>query len=156
MKIGALIISFIVIVIFPRQLNGADYTTSEIALLTDIAYKSAYYGGEAVYIARAMLGLELLDPEITLRKRHPNSIAAIANTNQYFYPNPASDKIHIEYPHNEGDKMEFILSDMSGRMIMKKEIALDEVSLKGILSGAYIVDIFLNNDLKLKTKLIIE
>jgi len=54
------------------------------------------------------------------------------------YPNPAADFIYVK--NVQGIKS-YIISDMSGRIIMKDSLSRDEINVRNLTSGNYILQI---------------
>ncbi len=106
--------------------------------LYSIADMAPNIGGEAVYIARAILNYEptkLVKQDIIL------PIKITANNQIQFYPNPANDVLNISSTESfvSGSKIE--LFDITGRMIYTVSISSESnttsISLKEVKQGLY-------------------
>lgn len=72
-----------------------DLDSDTIALVTTIALQHPFYGGEAVYMARAMLRIDVHDQMPQYRKANrPKGVKPITNS-VVVYPNPATDIVTI-------------------------------------------------------------
>lgn len=73
-----------------------DADSDTIVVVNNIAMMHPFYGGEAVYIARAMLHLNIADVLPPLRRQHKNvESLVIVNTNFSLIPNPATTEVSI-------------------------------------------------------------
>jgi hypothetical protein len=82
--------------VYLRTVESDQYTFTEEEenSLMEIALQVPYFGGDAVYEARALLGLDILDyPAIPYRQKSPEQ-----RPNRQFlvYPNPATDLLVFE------------------------------------------------------------
>ena len=86
------------------------------------------------------------------------SIPVTDNNGVKIYPNPTHDKIYIS-TGNISSGFNFVLSEMSGKTLLKKFIAnskqLEEISLKGFAKGIYLIQIS-NAQLNYYRKIVIE
>ena len=72
------------------------------------------------------------------------------------YPNPSTDKINVTYQSNKASKINLLVYDKTGRLILEKQghavvgINNYDISLYGLASGLYYVE--LNNDENIKIR----
>ena len=72
------------------------------------------------------------------------------------YPNPSTDKINVTYQSNKASKINMLVYDKTGRLILEKQghavIGINnyDISLHGLASGLYYVE--LNNDENIKIR----
>lgn len=104
-----------------------------------IANLAPNMGGEAVYIARAILNY---NPESAHRNNIVIQRDIIIENNIQFYPNPANDVLYITAPDKFalGSKIE--LFDITGRMVYSSSINTESnsasISLKEVKQGLYL------------------
>lgn len=128
-------------------------TLEAIALLTP------YIGGDAVYSARVMLGINPNNYNLAYRQEKPtnNSIATTLENNALVYPSPAKDVLTIEFDKKIEKTSTFILTDIAGRKIQEFELVQGkskftlDVSL--LNNGIYFYN--LSTDSRIKGKVII-
>ncbi len=97
-----------------RIINDSVINAQDTAILTEIAYQNYLIGGEAVYLARAILRLEIEDGpfgEARLKKQEA------LREPRYFrvFPNPASESLNLDFNQEElVDRID--ITDLSGRL----------------------------------------
>jgi hypothetical protein len=112
--------------VYLRTVEADQYafTEAEENSLMEIALQVPYFGGDAVYEARALLGLDILDyPAIPYRQQSPDQ-----RTNRQFlvYPNPATDLLVFE-SDNELDSRGLLQVFTTSGKLVKTQIADAEV-----------------------------
>ncbi|MBP6511309.1 MAG: T9SS type A sorting domain-containing protein [Bacteroidia bacterium] len=133
------------------KINSTVFNAEDTATLTEIAYQNYLIGGEAVFLARAMLRLEIEDgPLGEARMMNPN----VKKTSRNFtiQPNPAFDLIFLKYSDEE-NLQHIIITDNTGREIVKRD-RTSYLSISGLNSGIYFVILQFNDGEKLLQKLI--
>jgi hypothetical protein len=104
-------------------------------------------GGSAVYQARAILGLEIIDDYSNLRVRAPQNIASSINTKtNVFYPNPTRSEIMIN--HNCENNCIIEIYDLTGRLVFMENIVDNVISVKSLTAGTYIFKLREGNEIK--------
>ena len=104
-----------------------------------IADMSPNIGGEAVYIARAILDY---NPELVHRNNIIMPLDIKVLDNVQFYPNPANEVLNISKADNfvQGSSIE--LYDVTGRMVYSTAINTEStnvsISLKEVKQGLYL------------------
>jgi hypothetical protein len=116
-----------------------EFTSSEEEALMEIALQIPYFGGDAVFEARALLGLDILDyPWVPYRQQQPE-VRALHVFN--VYPNPASDYLVFEYTEPLPVQGMLRLYTTSGKEVHSQPVAADitqfGVSLSGLIPGIY-------------------
>ncbi|MBA3901794.1 MAG: T9SS type A sorting domain-containing protein [Bacteroidetes bacterium] len=128
----------------PDQLNLAEpedvvyqnfYSTMDAGIVGEKENITALIN--AVYQARAILGLEVMDDYSNLRIRNPKSTYTSKSLRaNIFYPNPARDEIFINYIGVNDCAVE--IYDMTGRLIFKQTLPDKKISVKSLSPGSYI------------------
>ena len=134
------------------------FTSSDSATLYSIAYQNPNQSGSAVYLARNMLGLTLVDfGQNTVAKQskisQSNTSKARHKPDIKVYPNPANDVLYIELPETTRDYCIRIYTIFGQEIINVKansETTL-KVDISNLNSGIYIYSIYqdglpVNND----------
>ncbi len=128
--------------------KGAQPSAELIGELYTIADMAPNIGGEAVYIARAILNY---NPEFVHRNNIIMPLDIKVQDNVQFYPNPANDVLNISTVENfvSGSKIE--LYDITGRMVYSTAIVTESnstsISLKEVNQGLYLCVIKSNKEI---------
>ena len=85
--------------------------------LDDIAMQCPRSGGEAVFRARTLLGIDMEESQVAERIKAP-----VSNMSDRFFiaPNPNKGEFHLTYYLQEGESAEVTITDVEGRIIGKK------------------------------------
>ncbi len=121
-----------------RIISDSVLNAQDTAILTEIAYQNYLIGGEAVYLARAILRLEIEDGPIgESRIKNP----APKKTTRFFtvHPNPATDWLELNYS-NEDQVKHLVIYDISGRQI-KMAGNTRTIKLIDLQPGLYFINI---------------
>jgi hypothetical protein len=102
----------------------------------NIAYQLPMFGGNAVYQARAILGLEVMDDYNNLRIHTPIIASSITTNTNVFYPNPTRGDIMINHKCENNCYVE--IYDLTGRLVLKQILDGKLLSVKTIPSGSYV------------------
>ncbi|MBK8847310.1 MAG: hypothetical protein IPO27_12515 [Bacteroidetes bacterium] len=91
--------------------------TTIIEQLYALVYTHPFYGGEAVYWARAILHIDVIDEMPQLRKGRPNiqNQNVLKLQNGKLLPNPAKDYVLFNYEKNKSDKISLEIIDCIGK-----------------------------------------
>jgi hypothetical protein len=116
--------------------DTSEMTEAQILTLENIAYQLPLFGGNAVYQARAILNLELIDDYSNLRFRNIKNETLTAVKSNIFYPNPAKNEISINY--NCGNECIVEIYDLTGSLVLIKMFDNKTLSVKTLVSGSYI------------------
>jgi len=142
-------------------INNQIISTTDSITLYNIANQLPFFGGDAVYSARVILGLDPANLNLDYAKGpQSQTFSQDEIENVRLYPNPASDIINLFFNAETKENTVFELYDISSRKILMQNIppkTIDyTISLKNIKSGIYYCRISNNNNnLLLKSKLII-
>jgi hypothetical protein len=127
------------------------FSSSDSATLYSIAYQNPNQSGSAVYLARNMLGLTLVDlGQNTVAKQskisQSNTSKASHKPDIKVYPNPANELLYIELPEISRDYCIRIYTIFGQEIINVKangETTL-KVDISNLNSGIYIYSIYQN------------
>lgn len=111
-------------------LDDETFSPEETILLRNIAYMTPMEGGPGVFNARAMLGLEVNDPDLILRTANPD--LKIYNSTVTIYPNPTNGIINLK----NADNTTIEISDAAGRVVMIAK-NINKLSLEDYDNGIY-------------------
>ncbi len=111
--------------------ENSEFNEEEIIELSGIACQNAWYGGDAVFMARALLGLEIDDVRENLRV----SYNPMNEKQSLAYPNPTSGKINLSAMENAT----ILVKDASGRILMNKKVNNGQVDLSALENGCYFI-----------------
>jgi hypothetical protein len=140
-------------------MNNIKVNTFDSLELVNIAWQESKFGGNAVFTARVMLGI---DPDL-------NSISYAApfkhlSETKYenlvtIYPNPATELINISFNNETENEYIFELYDINGKIIVNKVIQPKNINfsinLNSVKAGLYYYKIVSQNETLFKDKLII-
>ena len=137
----------------------AILSETEKAALTDIALLTPFIGGNAVYTARAIMGI---DPEASsLTFGSIGQISQIDSDSTLtckIYPNPASNEVSIEISHSEKPVLVRIVN-MLGVEVVKRNITLSngaaKLDVSALSNGMYYIVVYINNEIVEQQRLVI-
>lgn len=135
------------------------FTESEMQTLQPIAMLTPYIGGEAVYSTRVMLGINPNSYNLAFRRGNISDSIGVSNESNILktYPNPAKDKLILEFDNALEISTIFTLFDVMGREVMNMQLSDGykqfELNTSTLESGIYFYKLS-NND-KVKGKIII-
>lgn len=133
------------------KINSTVLSAEDTAALTEIANQNYLIGGEAVFLARAMLRLEIEDGALgEARMMNPNVKKTLRNFT--IQPNPAFDLVFLKYSDEENLE-HIIITDNTGREIIKRDRS-SYLSISGLNPGIYFVILQYSDGEKLLQKLI--
>ena len=121
------------------ETDNYNFTQAEEEALLEIALQVPYFGGDAVFEARAMLGLDILDYPWVPYRQQQSEVRAL---NVFkVYPNPASDFLMFEYTEPLPVQGILRLYTTSGKEVHSQPVDADitqfGVSLSGLTPGIY-------------------
>ena len=102
------------------QLDFTHLDSLDYQALISIAYQNALIGGEAVYRARAILGIDVDDTQLAYRITSP-VITNVRNDIE-IYPNPSSGKVSINCILEEGESAIVRIVDTMGKFVKSQEL----------------------------------
>lgn len=125
--------------------------SAQVATLSYIAYQYPPAGGEAVYLARAILGLHIEDNLPLLRKGR--TLTQTKNTKPLFgriYPNPATNNFYYQLDSHLTNtaNMAIELTDAWGKAVLKLNLKGNlriPVNSEKLIQGIYYYRILINN-----------
>ncbi len=127
--------------------------------LFDIANQMPYEGGDAVYTARIMIGFEPDEYGVSYRMQKQNT--EDEREDLVLYPNPASDKVTIEFTNDDFENVNAQLNvyTLTGRLVYKTQFNTNNsfkmLSVDMLKNGVYIYHISLSNGIDKSGKLVI-
>jgi hypothetical protein len=147
----------------------SEYTDNDAEDLYDLAGQCPGTDGAVIYQARALYNAiyGIMDNYDDCEDR-PGARMALENNTQLngkgalkwaanVYPNPAANKLSIS-TNAETESLRIIIFDLSSRVILDKEIKINQfiVNLElNLLNGAYIINFINSNNEKISRKLLI-
>jgi len=133
-----------------------ELDSAQTAQLMDIALMTPYIGGDAVYSARVMLGIDPDDYGVPYRLIETET--QIEKKSIKVYPNPANDNVTVELMgYDNLQYAEIQIYGLVGNLIFNKKITenVSNVSVAELKSGLYFYNVIVNNNCIAKEKLII-
>jgi len=135
------------------------YTTGVLPLLGEVRW-GGFMGGEAVYAARVILGLDpaILNLSYTKGPNVPKD-NTIYSDKVNIYPNPASDLINIVFETETDKESVFELYDITGKIILSNKIQAKttfySINLNAVKAGIYYYKLIKTDELLANNKLVI-
>jgi uncharacterized protein affecting Mg2+/Co2+ transport len=152
-------------IIVDKELGNRELTPDEKSTLESIAFESGMYGGESVYIARAILRIFVDEDNSTSRKKAPDfyTKGKSAKTNiiqkQYLYPNPSNEKGICSFPKNGEDRKLIRVTDVYGKIVKSliwvENQELFSFNVTDLLPGLYNFTIFVKDEAVHSEKLVV-
>lgn len=127
---------FLLNLILQRELNGYEFSSTDMLNIEDVANQTAWEGGEAVFIARAMLKLEVDDQEHHLRIGRPHGQIINNQIDFNIFPNPSMGNITVSGIFCADDCLEVI--DLSGRILQQVK-PIEGIAHFNLPKGSYFV-----------------
>ncbi len=141
--------------------NNFELDAYQISILEFIAYQNPYSGGDAVYSARVMLGLDIAD-FITIpaeRKRQETDESTLLDQG-IIVPNPNTGKMSYIYTMAYEDNSEFQIFNSRGGLIRSYKLVFESKSLDIDLSdqtnGIYVYRVVTNGKIYAGNKIILQ
>ena len=125
-------------------------------ILIPIAYQSPLIGGEAVFRARTLLGIDMEESQAAERIKSPNS-----NLSSRFNiaPNPNRGEFNLTYYLQEGESAEVTITDAEGRFIgyklLNSVISSAQFNLTDKQNGIYFLNVKNNTGESVKHKVVL-
>lgn len=139
-----------------------EFLPTDSAVLLAVALQEPLYGGDAVYSARVMLGL---DPIGGIILRQQNTEESLHQSKQEFackiYPVPASDHLAIEHAEFEDAASSLHLEIYSlmgfktGTYVLDPKSILHRLDISGLKNGVYFCRILQDHKVVFTGKLIV-
>jgi len=117
---------------------GLEIDSIQKQTLFSIAMLTPYIGGEGVYSARAMLGIDPEDYNLPYRKGSIDDMVLDSENQISVYPNPTMNTIIIDSDHKL-ENAELIIYDVVGHEVMNKMVEgkTIKVNLIPLKTGVY-------------------
>ena len=140
-----------------------ELTTSEKSALESIAYELGIYGGEAVYMARAMLRI-FVDEDLTFaRTKAPEFYTNKKDVSKailsFVYPNPANNEFHLVIPGSDQEEKFVTIADAYGKIVnlskWEKNTPIFTINSGSFSPGIYNVSVSIKNGVSQTNKLVI-
>lgn len=145
--------------VYIRQLIRGDNTLSpeDEEMLRNVAYLTPYEGGEAVYLARAILGVDPQEGRIAHRVSVPEGTTQIGSIQMY--PNPSSGRLTLMFDTPDEKNCVFECYDAQGKLIRTQNLpahtAEHQVDLSQVTAGMYFVRIVQDGQVLFNEKLVL-
>lgn len=143
-----------------RIIKNQKICIADSITLNNIAMQSPFTGGDAVYSARVILGLDPSDLNLDYIKApdSKNDIYTYSDKVK-IYPNPATNLINMAFENELQNEAIFELYDFNGKLILSKTIqtktAFNTINLNMVKAGIYYYKLFTTNEILAKNKLVI-
>ncbi|MCX6292038.1 MAG: T9SS type A sorting domain-containing protein [Bacteroidetes bacterium] len=132
-------------------------------LLLNIAYQNPSSGGNAVYAARVMLGIDMDDFSSETERMaalHP-SVKGSENRRQgTIIPNPNNGTMQFVFSLNEDEKGILQIYDSKGNMqkfyTLQPGTSIHDIDMSGADCGMYFCRLSINNEIIMSSKIVIE
>lgn len=127
--------------------------------MNEIANLSPRVAGNAVYTARVILGLMIIDTE-TYGAKSAQQNSGVIYSRIKIFPNPSSEYFHYELPLKEGENGKVSIIDVSGKVLQTWAVDFNEhlgsFNVQNYAKGVYMFELIINNDQKMIQKLIVK
>ena len=137
-----------------------EFNTNQINTLISIAMQSPISGGEAVYIARGMLHLDV-DDLIDNYNQRKSQLANLVNKEvvEIVYPNPATNYVIVDLGKEDDKTVLFYLYNSLNEKVIEKSFVYNQepvsIDLSNIHNGLYFYSVILTNGKQFHGKIII-
>jgi len=146
-----------------QYLETDSLSSQDSSLLLNIAYQNPLNSGQAVYIARNLMNLYIIDSLVNTSssKFMANGLSeADLNYKSYIrtFPNPADDYLNISIGGDYRGDINYYIYSVDGRLINNGKLInkqLNRVELSEFSKGIYLLEIKNNNKLIHKDKLVL-
>ena len=135
-----------------KELANREISSVEKSLLENVAYELGIYGGEAAYIARAMLKIFVDDNTTSSRRLAPEfythgNFARSSETLSFLYPNPTKKEVNVIL--SGGNNKVIRVFNPMGTLVksieLNKNLSIFTMNVEDLNSGVYQVSISDNN-----------
>ena len=127
-----------------KELANREISSSEKSLLENVAYELGIYGGEAAYIARAMLKIFVDDNLSSARRVAPEfythgNFTHSSEVLSFLYPNPAKKEVNVIL---SGDsKKNILVFNAIGTLVksfdVRKDLTIFTMNIEDLNYGVY-------------------
>jgi hypothetical protein len=130
----------------------------KLFLIPYTLYLLTLFGGNGVYSARVMLGVEGLNME-SARMVNPENSNAVTPSIGKIYPNPAKDEAYLDYQLKDGQQGVIYIYSITGQLLFEKALANDNnrlvISTSNFNNGLYFYRIIVDKAVVANEKLMI-
>ena len=123
----------------PLAFDSADH-----AALYQIAHLDVLAGGEAVYTARVMLGIDP-QPQMNLRQRGQNELRFVNDENMVVFPNPAQNDLRLALSDINEATYAYRILDINGRLMAQGSVQNHDgygyIDITTLPNGVYAIQI---------------
>lgn len=123
----------------PLAFDSADH-----AALYQIAHLDVLAGGEAVYTARVMLGIDP-QPQMNLRQQGQSELRFVNDENIKVFPNPAQNDLHIALNDINEATYTYRILDINGRLMAQGRVQNQDgygfIELTTLPNGVYVLQV---------------
>ncbi len=145
------------------SLGGAKalpYDSAEIAQLLNVAYQNPMHGGTAVYQARAMLFIDVIDDVFSEKHLIHHNLPIVANLAEYkMYPNPNNGTMQLSYSlsENETGYVSFfsIMGEKLATYPLINGLSILNIKETNLVNGVYFYQVYKNNTKVYSGKIVI-
>lgn len=141
-------------------INNQHISTADSITLFNIATQLPFFGGDAVYSARVILGLDPVNLNLDYIKGYVSTKGnSIYIDRVKIYPNPATNQINLAFENELQKEAVFELYDFNGKLILSKTIqastVYNTINLNMFKAGIYYYKLFTTNETIAKNKVVI-
>ena len=124
-----------------------DSDSDTIVALNSIAHLHPFYGGEAVYMARAILHLIIEDQLPQLRRKNKHLAFQAIPVRGLLYPNPANNEVVFSLKYSDKDIALIKIFDVFGKEMAKYKMLTDEIrfNVSSYRQALYFLHVYVND-----------
>jgi len=143
--------------------NTDTISSSDSTELESFAWQNSLIGGDAVFTARVLLQLDIIDDEngstrFALAEFETEEVQDIETVFD-IYPNPASSELFLYSKSNDNSNshLKFTVTDLLGNIILQSIItkSITLIKIDGISNGIYFINLYKEDELNESKKFII-
>lgn len=134
-------------------------TDAELDMLEDIALTTPQEGGDAVYIARTMIGIDADDYEELYYDITEEASDHDEKKDVMVYPNPADNKVKVQINTDTGENdIRVTIYNINGKLVYSENHGADtyfSINTEGLKNGLYFVKVTNHHSIDESTKVMI-
>jgi len=138
-------------------IDGSEISEEDKATLENIALITPYLGGDAVYSARVLLDMDVMDYDIEYRTDGSNELQ-MAKRNPFVkvYPNPVKNDMVIDILNDFEELITLSIYDLKGTLVHQELVSetTSFINLNNLNSGTYIYKIYTDTAILHQDKLV--
>lgn len=152
--------NYVLRVLLANYNYALDDDGDTVSTLEMIAYMHPFYGGQAVYWARAILHIDVVDILPPFRRGKPkNATTTIIENALTYYPNPANNILNIASKNKFTIDSRIIIKNQLGQIVIAHELPFNKIetalNIERLKAGCYFICYFTNSKQVSASKLII-